>query len=272
MLERFRHTANTEVSSLWFAKATFVTVASHDTASAIIGTPGEGSDWGYISSGTWSLLGIETKVPNVSLAAFNENYTNEWGAHNDSLLKTSWACGWSKKWLGSKIINIPMQNWRNWRKQHLLFNSLSMSMILVESRKHDYWTASVLSRNPAESSRNRRGTGSLCDDNLALCYASELQSWNSWQVRRASCKTAYRGGGSNNRFLNQLTADAAQLTIEAGPSEATAIGNLFNADDECWHLHVAGWSTPCGQTLHFLAVFMNHSLWSQDFKPTINVL
>ena len=63
-------------------QATFVTVASHDTASAIIGTPGEGSDWGYISSGTWSLLGIETKVPNVSLAAFDENYTNEWGAHN----------------------------------------------------------------------------------------------------------------------------------------------------------------------------------------------
>lgn len=75
-------------------QATFVTVASHDTASAIIGTPGEGSDWGYISSGTWSLLGIETKVPNVSLAAFDENYTNEWGAHNTiRFLKILWACG-----------------------------------------------------------------------------------------------------------------------------------------------------------------------------------
>ncbi len=61
---------------------TFITVASHDTASAVLGTPGQGERWGYISSGTWSLLGIETKIANVSRNAFSENYTNEWGAHN----------------------------------------------------------------------------------------------------------------------------------------------------------------------------------------------
>ncbi|MGH2282537.1 FGGY-family carbohydrate kinase, partial [Enterococcus faecalis] len=56
--------------------------ASHDTASAILGTPGIGDDWAYISSGTWSLLGIETTVTTISAEAFQENYTNEWGAQN----------------------------------------------------------------------------------------------------------------------------------------------------------------------------------------------
>lgn len=49
---------------------TFITVASHDTASTVLGTPGQGERWGYISSGTWSLLGIETKIANVSRNAF----------------------------------------------------------------------------------------------------------------------------------------------------------------------------------------------------------
>lgn len=74
--------------------ATLITIASHDTASAILGTPGIGDDWAYISSGTWSLLGIETTVTTISAEAFQENYTNEWGAQNTiRFLKILWVCG-----------------------------------------------------------------------------------------------------------------------------------------------------------------------------------
>ena len=58
-----------------------VTVATHDTASAVVGTPGEGDRWAFLSSGTWSLLGTELNVPENGLQAFHENYTNEWGAY-----------------------------------------------------------------------------------------------------------------------------------------------------------------------------------------------
>ena len=65
-------------------------------------------------------------------------------------------------------------------------------------------------------------------DNLALCYASELQKLEQLTGTTSKLQKLHIvGGGSNNRFLNQLTADVAQLTIEAGPSEATAIGNLL---------------------------------------------
>jgi len=69
----------------WFPElelpsCTIISVASHDTASAIIGTPGQGNNWAYISSGTWSLLGIELDSPVINEASFVGNYTNEWGA------------------------------------------------------------------------------------------------------------------------------------------------------------------------------------------------
>src|SRR5699024_2445251 len=57
-----------------------VHVASHDTASAVVGTPGEGDHWAYVSSGTWSLLGIESEEPLIHEQAKIANYTNEWGA------------------------------------------------------------------------------------------------------------------------------------------------------------------------------------------------
>ena len=62
-------------------------------------------------------------------------------------------------------------------------------------------------------------------DNLALCYAVELKNLQAITGRKIN-KLHIVGGGSNNRLLNQLTADACNVTVEAGPGEATAIGNL----------------------------------------------
>lgn len=58
-----------------------VTVATHDTASTVVGTPAEGENWAFLSSGTWSLIGMELSAPINNEAAFKENYTNEWGAY-----------------------------------------------------------------------------------------------------------------------------------------------------------------------------------------------
>src|SRR5699024_6325879 len=64
-------------------------------------------------------------------------------------------------------------------------------------------------------------------DNLALCYAVELQKLATLRKMSSPIKTLHIvGGGANNRFLNQLTANLSQVSVEAGPSEATAVGNL----------------------------------------------
>lgn len=212
-------------------QATFVTVASHDTASAIIGTPGEGSDWGYISSGTWSLLGIETKVPNVSLAAFDENYTNEWGAHNTiRFLKNIMGM-----WLIQEVARQQDYQYSYAElaelaqatpafQQFVDVNDprfLNPENMITELQAYCRETQQKVPETAGELAR-------CVYDNLALCYASELQKLEQLTGTTSKLQKLHIvGGGSNNRFLNQLTADAAQLTIEAGPSEATAIGNLL---------------------------------------------
>lgn len=72
----------------------FIAVASHDTASAVLGVPANSEKWGFLSSGTWSLIGVERGSAITSKEAMLRNYTNEWEptAHS-GFLKTLWACG-----------------------------------------------------------------------------------------------------------------------------------------------------------------------------------
>ena len=62
-------------------EAKVIAVATHDTASAVVGVPATSENWAYLSSGTWSLIGVENQEPILSQKAFEENYTNEWGAY-----------------------------------------------------------------------------------------------------------------------------------------------------------------------------------------------
>lgn len=75
-------------------KVNVVTVATHDTASAVIGTPCEGQHWAYLSSGTWSLIGTELNIPENGAKAFKENYTNEWGAYGTYRFLKNIISGW----------------------------------------------------------------------------------------------------------------------------------------------------------------------------------
>ena len=159
-------------------EATFVSVASHDTASAILGTPGQGRDWGYISSGTWSLLGVETKVANVSREAFNENYTNEWGAHNTiRFLKNIMGM-----WLIQEVARMqdyqysfpelaelaakeaPFQQFIDVNHESFL----NPENMIVAIQDYCQKTGQKIPETPGAIAR-------CIYDNLALCYASELE-------------------------------------------------------------------------------------------------
>ncbi|MDH6364357.1 rhamnulokinase [Enterococcus sp. PF1-24] len=213
-------------------KTTFITVASHDTASAIIGTPGDSSvDWGYISSGTWSLLGVETTVANVSSAAFSGNYTNEWGAHNTIRFLKNIMGMWliqevarmqdyqySYPELAEQAEKIPAF------QQFIAVNDstfLNPKNMITAIQNYCRKTNQIIPETPAELAR-------CIYDNLALCYALELEKLEKLTGTTDQIKTLHIvGGGANNHLLNQLTADIANITVEAGPSEATAIGNII---------------------------------------------
>ena len=211
-------------------EAVFVSIASHDTASAVLGTPGEGADWAYISSGTWSLLGVETTVADVSKEAFIANYTNEWGVHNTiRFLKNIMGM-----WLIQEVARMqeyyysyaelvdmaetvpPFQQFVDVNDERFL-NPTNM---IEELQSYCQETKQTVPQTAAEIAR-------CVYDNLALCYAAELQKLETLTgTTEKICKLHIVGGGSNNRLLNQLTADIANIEIEAGPSEATAIGNI----------------------------------------------
>lgn len=212
-------------------KATFITVATHDTASAVIGTPGAGEDWAYISSGTWSLLGIETTLFNVSREAFFENYTNEWGAHNTiRFLKNIMGM-----WLIQEVAR--MQNYQHsYAKLAELAEATPAFQQFIDVNDPSFLNPENMieaiqayCQKTGQTVPKTAGELARCIyDNLALCYAVELEKMEQLTgTGRKIDRMHIVGGGSNNRFLNQLTANAAGITVEAGPGEATAIGNIL---------------------------------------------
>lgn len=208
--------------------ATFITVASHDTASAVIGTPGQGDDWAYLSSGTWSLLGVETEKISTAPEAYLNNYTNEWGAKGTiRFLKNIMGM-----WLIQEVSRV--QNYRN------SYSELAELAETAPAFQHfiDVNDASFLAPDnmiTAIQDYCRKSKQSIPEtpatlartiyDSLALCYALELKELEKLK-RKQITKLHIVGGGSSNTFLNQLTADVANIKVIAGPSEATAIGNI----------------------------------------------
>ena len=209
-------------------KATFITIASHDTASAVVGTPGAGDEWAYISSGTWSLMGAELAEGISTKAAYDANFTNEWGvAGSIRFLKNIMGM-----WLIQEVARMqdyqysyaeladlaaqeaPYQQFVNVNDERFL----NPENMITEFQTYCRETGQKVPVTPGEIAR-------CVYDNLALCYAVELKNLQAITGRKIN-KLHIVGGGSNNRLLNQLTADTCGITVEAGPGEATAIGNL----------------------------------------------
>lgn len=205
-----------------------INVASHDTASAVVGTPGQGEHWAYISSGTWSLLGIETDQPVINQQALEANYTNEWGA-----FKTY------------RFLKNIMGMWIIQEVRRLLDNKYDYGELVVEAKKvepfqqfidfnedrflnPDHMIREI--QNYCEETKQPIPTtpGELASavyNNLAIIYAIELEELEA--ITKETIDHLYIvGGGGQNDLLNQLTADLSNKPVYIGPSEATAIGNI----------------------------------------------
>ncbi|MBS7577683.1 MULTISPECIES: rhamnulokinase [unclassified Enterococcus] len=211
-------------------KATFITVATHDTASAVVGIPANSTDdWAYVSSGTWSLLGVEINKGINNDLAYESNFTNEWGISNSiRFLKNIMGM-----WLIQEVARAQNYQYSYAElaklasgvpgfQQFIDINDpifLNPDNMIVAIQDYCRYTEQKVPETVAEISR-------CVYDNLALCYAIELEKLEEITNQKIN-KLHIVGGGSNNHFLNQLTANLCQIEVEAGPSEATAIGNLM---------------------------------------------
>ncbi|MGH1649598.1 rhamnulokinase [Enterococcus gilvus] len=209
--------------------ATVITIASHDTASAVAGTPGKGENWAYISSGTWSLMGIEMEEGVSSKEAFEANFTNEWGVQGTiRFLKNIMGM-----WLIQEVARMQGYRYSYPELAELASQEEAfVSLIDVNDPRFMNPQNMIIEIQNYCRERNQKipetaGALARCIyDSLALCYAVELEKLEKITGRTIT-QLHIVGGGSNNDFLNQLTADVCGINVFAGPGEATAIGNIM---------------------------------------------
>jgi rhamnulokinase len=200
--------------------------ATHDTASAVAGTPlREG--WAYISSGTWSLVGVERATPLITPAVAAANFTNEGGAFGTIRLL--------KNVMGLWILESCRKEWPARPYDELLaaVAQTAESPGLIDPDHPRFFNPSSMTREVvgalAEAGRPAPSDPVLLAkvvlDSLAARYAEVVGTIESLTGRRVEGIHVV-GGGSLNGYLNQATADAARRPVLAGPVEATAAGNL----------------------------------------------
>ncbi len=206
--------------------------ATHDTGSAVAAVPAEGDDWCYISSGTWSLMGVELPEPIINEKTSRYNYTNEGGVGGTIRLLKNIMGMW------------PIQECRrHWMKEGREFTYPQLAAMAAEARPfatvldldyHPFLSPGDMPNKivqfcnqtkqapPADPAAFVRA----CLESLALCYRRTLEGLEDILGRKIRVIHIV-GGGGQNELLNQMTADCCGRRVVAGPFEATAAGNLL---------------------------------------------
>ncbi len=207
------------------------TTGCHDTASAVAAVPArEGSNWCYISSGTWSLMGVELDAPVINAAALEANVTNEVGVGNRIRLLKNIAGLW-----------VLQECRRAWAKEghdysygdliEMASSAKPLSTILdldefATPGRHPERIREYCRKTHQEIPEDAGGMVRVILHSLAVRYKQVLETMETLTNRPVDVIHIV-GGGSKNRLLNQLAADVAGRTVLAGPSEATAAGNAL---------------------------------------------
>ena len=204
-------------------------VAGHDTASAVIGIPSPDSNFAYLSCGTWSLLGVESPVPNSGERAFRYNFTNEGGiAGTTRLLKN--ICG---LWIFERVRHeFGMDNEdvgklaAMWKESDCdtIINPDDAAFANPESMRKAI--ARYCVEHCIEAPESLADYIRVTYRSLAARVALQLE-----RLRELSPVEITRlhviGGGSRNESLMQMLATATGLPVIAGPAESTALGNIL---------------------------------------------
>ncbi len=208
-----------------------VAVASHDTASAIVSVPAEGDNWAYLSSGTWSLLGIESPVPIVSDQTLEMNFTNEGGVDGTTRFL--------KNIMGMWLIQECKRIWDDekeisWNEIVDLSNQVEPFRSLINPDDPMFLNPRNMSDSIVRFCENTNQPVPQTKGEIARCIYDSLALKYKFTIKQIESVTGNKieklhiiGGGANNEMMNQLTADATGIQVFAGPVEATAIGNIM---------------------------------------------
>lgn len=208
-----------------------IAVAEHDTGSAVVSVPAAGKRYAYLSSGTWSLLGVESPLPVINDTTYNLNYTNEGGFNRTTRLLKNIMGLW-----------IYQECKRTWDKTGESLSFDELEQMAMESEPFSFFIDpdDDLFYSPGNMPENIREfcrrTGQAVPESKAAivrCIMESLALKYRMAIEGLENIIGYSipvlhvvGGGCRNVVLCQFTANAIGRPVIAGPVEATATGNL----------------------------------------------
>jgi rhamnulokinase len=206
--------------------------ACHDTGSAVAGVPAQTEHYAYLSSGTWSLLGLEITRPIVNDAAFDANVTNEGGVYGTyRLLKNVmglWLLQQCRAAWATEGHSYDYRTLSEMAAQARAFVSLidPDDPVFLPPGNHPAHIRAFCSRTGQPVPDSMSATVRCIFESLALKYRYVLEKLIALTKLRVDVLHII-GGGSQNRLLCQMTADATGRVVLAGPVEATSLGNAI---------------------------------------------
>lgn len=209
-----------------------IAVGSHDTASAVVAIPNMDQDSVFLSSGTWSLMGVETAEPNTSEEAMRLGFTNEGGADGAVLLL--------KNLTGLWIVQECQRQWASegheysWTKLIIASKAAHAGRSFIDPDAPEFQAQCDMPRAIRDYCQSTgqpvpESVGEIVRcafESLSLKYRSVLESLRRLTGRPLSTIRVV-GGGGLNMALCQMTADVCRCQVVSGPSEASALGNIM---------------------------------------------
>ncbi len=219
-------------TKLGIGEVPVIAVATHDTGSAVAAVPARNGNYAYLSSGTWSLMGVEVKKPIINEKTLEWNYTNEGGVNGTYRLL--------KNIMGLWIIQECKREWDR-RGESYSYDAMAKMAADAKPFKAFIEPDSDLFYSPGKMPQKIqqfcKDTGQEIPETkgeILRCVFESLAMKYRWSMEKLEEITGTKlevlhivGGGTQNQFLNQLTANAIARPVICGPIEATATGNLM---------------------------------------------
>jgi sugar (pentulose or hexulose) kinase len=221
-----------ELGSASTSGLSVIAPATHDTGSAVVAVPAANRNFAWISSGTWSVVGVEWPDPIINASSLLYNFTNEGGVYN--------TFRFSRNVMGLWLLQECRRIWAHQGEDLSYAQLIQMAdaaepfQAVIDPDHPEFFKPGDMPARIRDFCHRTGQTPPAGKPGLVRCALESLALKYRWVLERLDEMTGQRlepvhivGGGSQNQVLNQFTADATGRLVVAGPVEATAIGNIL---------------------------------------------
>lgn len=243
-------------------KVKVVAVAGHDTGAAVAAVPAVNENFAYLSSGTWSLMGIEVKDPIINQKTSALNFTNEGGVEGTTRFL--------KNITGMWLLEQCLKEWKKegityaYEKLVQMAGTVPAFQSLVDTDHTSFANPVSMTAAITEYCNSTSQTAPTSHSEFVRCIFESLSLKYRYVLGLLKDLAPFPieklhviGGGSKNPLLNQWTANSIGIPVIAGPSEATAIGNIM----------IQAKAAGCVDSLQEMRQIIGESVQLDEFKP-----